>query len=680
MTSAALRAAVGVLAVLAMARAGAAAEAPTTFTKDVAPIVYAKCGTCHRPGGAAPFSLLTYPLARAHASQMVAVTASGYMPPWQADADYGGAFLDQPRLTSADLDVLRRWAADGSPEGDPRDLPPMPTWTEGWQLGTPDLVLTTPAYTLPPDGTDVFRIFVLRIPVDRTRFVRGLEFRPGNPRVVHHANIRVDRTGASRRFDDDEAGPGYSGLIAHSAVYPDGHFLGWTPGQVPPLLPKGLAWRLEPGTDLVVELHLQPSGKPEPVDTSIGFYFGNDPPQRAPAMLRLGRQGIDIPPGEKHYVIEDSFVLPVDVEVQAVQPHAHFRAREITGFATLPDGRERPLIHIRNWDFRWQHVYRYVQPFSLPKGTRLQMRYTYDNSAENPRNPNSPPRRVFWGQRSSDEMGDLWIQVLTRTPADLDVLNGQFVTKVMAEDVIGYERWLESEPDSVPLHNSVAQLYLDLKRPRDAVRHFRAVLDLSPGVAAAPFNLGTALTLAGDADAAIPQFERALALRPDYAQAHNNLGSILLQRGQLDAAATHLEAAVRADPLNPQAHYNAATVALRLGRTTDAITRLKRTVELSPESAVPTIELAWLLAAFPDASVRDAALAVQLAARAVALTTQRDAGAFDVLGAAQAAAGDFRRAVQAADAALALAPANAAEIRTRRELYLQNRAFVLQRR
>ena len=156
-------------------------------------------------------------------------------------------------------------------------------------------------YTLPPEGTDVFRIFTIPIPTDRVRFVRGLEFRPGNPNVVHHANIRVDPTPASRRLDDADPGPGYDGVIARSADYPDGHFLGWTPGQVAPLLPKELSWRLEKNTDLVAELHMQPSGRPETVSPSVGLYFGDVPPTRTPAMLRLGRQNIDIPAGDSHY-------------------------------------------------------------------------------------------------------------------------------------------------------------------------------------------------------------------------------------------------------------------------------------------------------------------------------------------------------------------------------------------
>ena len=177
--------------------------------------------------------------------------------------------------------------------------------------------------------------------------MKGLEFRPGNPRVVHHANIRnIER--ARRVSSMNAIRPGYDGIILRSALYPDGYFLGWTPGQVSPLLPKGMSWRLEPGSDLVVEIHMQPSGKPELVSPSIGLYFSDEPPERTPAIFRLGRQNIDISPGDSQYEVEDSFVLPVDVEVQALQPHAHHRAREVGAIATLPDGTSRWLINIKN--------------------------------------------------------------------------------------------------------------------------------------------------------------------------------------------------------------------------------------------------------------------------------------------------------------------------------------------
>src|SRR5262249_51697827 len=208
---------------------------------------------------------------------------------------------------------------------------------------------------------------------------------------------------------------------------------------------------LEKNTDLVVELHMQPSGKPEPVSPSVGFYFSDVPPTRIPAMLRLGRQSIDIPAGAAHYTISDAFTLPGAARVEALQPHAHVRARDVPGFATLPDGSTKRLIDIADWDFRWQHVYRFVTPVKLPKGTTVSMRYVYDNSPSNARNPQQPPTRARWGQRSSDEMGDLWIQVLTRTDQDLETLSRAFRPKVAAEDVIAYDAEIEKHPDQSDL-------------------------------------------------------------------------------------------------------------------------------------------------------------------------------------------------------------------------------------
>src|SRR4051812_2452208 len=649
-------------------RAAAEGAAPVTFNRDIAPIVFTKCQSCHHPGGPAPFSLLSYAPARQHASQIALATRRGFMPPWRAEPVPGG-FAGQQHLSASEIDLFERWAAGGAVEGDAADLPPVPSWHEGWQLGKPDLVVTPPAYTLQAEGTDVFRVFVIPLPVTGVRFVRGLEFQPGNPKVVHHANIRIDSTGASRRFDEQDPAPGYEGLIAHSAVYPDGHFLGWTPGQVAPLLPADLAWRLPPHTDLVVELHMQPSGKTEQVQPSIGLYFGNDPPARTPAMIRLGKQSIDIPPGDRQYVITDSFVLPVDVEVQAVQPHAHHRARAVRGVATLPDGTERPLIEIKDWDFRWQHVYRYNAPFTLPSGTTVSMQFTYDNSEDNVRNPDRPPRRVVWGQRSADEMGDLWIQVLTRTERDLNVLTDRLRPKIITEDIVGYERWIEAEPGSAALHDDVATLYLAVNRSADAVRHFAASAALQPQAAAAHFNLGTALTVAGRLDDALKEYRIALGLKPDYAQVHNNLGSILLRTGDIEDAVQHFTAALHADPANAQAHYNAAAAMQQLGREKDAVAHYRTALQLNAEWPEALTGLAWLLATSDSGSAGDPSTAVALATHAVELTGRRDPAALDALGAAYAAAGNFDAAIAAARSAASLSPPNRAEIESRIAVY-----------
>jgi tetratricopeptide (TPR) repeat protein len=616
---------------------------PITFTKDIAPLVFDRCGTCHRPTGPAPFSLLRYAEVKQRAKQIVTATESRFMPPWKADPE-SGPFVGQKPLSSAERDVIRRWVEAGAPEGDARELPPAPTWTDDWQLGKPDLVVTVPdSYELQAETSDVFRIFALPLPIDGPRYVRGIEFRPGNARVVHHANIRIDRTPASRALDDADPSPGYDGLMPRTAEYPDGHFLGWTPGQVAPLVAADLAWRLDPGTDLVLQLHMQPSGKVEHVQPSIGIYFSNTPPTRIPSILRLGSQGIDIAPGEAHHVISDRYVLPVDVTLLAVQPHAHYRAREIVGTATLPDGTTRSLIHITQWDFRWQHVYRYETPIALPRGTTLAMQYTFDNSAENPRNPQQPPGRVLWGQRSKDEMGDLWFQLLAGTDRDRAVLNQQARAKMFAEDITGYETMLIADPSDAELHDDVAVLYLGTNRANDAVRHFAASLAIKPDSAAAHFNLATALSVASRLPEAVAEYRRALALRPDYVSARNNFGSVLASLGERREAIEQFREALRLDPTHTQAMCN----------------------------------LGWHLAVSDESTSADREEAVTLGERAVALTSHRDQYALDVLAAAYAGTAQYSRAAATARDAVALDPTSALvpSIRERLALYTLDKAF-----
>ncbi len=381
----------------------------------------------------------------------------------------------------------------------------------------------------------------------------GIEFHPGNARVVHHANIRIDRTPATRRLDEADPLPGYDGLMPRSAEYPDGHFLGWTPGQIAPLVQPELAWTLEPGSDLVVQLHMQPSGAAEEVLPEIGFYFTDRAPQRTPTILRLGSQGIDIPPGESRYVIRDSYVLPVDVQLLAVQPHAHYRAKEIRGVARLPDGTSRLVMHIKDWDFRWQHVYREETPITLPKGTRLSMEYTYDNSAVERRATRSCRRRACSGDSArAMRWATSGSSCSPSNDADRARMNAEITAKMTGEDIVGYETMLKVTPNDAELHDDVALLYLGMGFAANAVRHFQASAALKPESAAAHFNLGTALAQAGRFDDSIKAFREALSRRPDYALAHGNLGRVLLVKGEVPEALKHFQEAVRLDPNNPQ--------------------------------------------------------------------------------------------------------------------------------
>jgi thioredoxin-like negative regulator of GroEL len=471
------------------------------------------------------------------------------MPPWKVEPGVGH-FVGQRQLTDREIDLIERWVKAGTPQGS-SELPALPAFADRWLLGRPDLIVKPDApYQLPAQQTDVFRIFAIRVPITQRTYVTGLEFHPGNARVVHHANIRIDRTDATRQLDDADALPGYDGLMPRSAEYPDGHFLGWTPGQVAPLVAPELAWTLEPGSDLVVQLHMQPSGAVEDVLPEIGFYFSHRPPSKTPTILRIGSQGIDIPPGESNYVVRDSYELPVDVQLLAVQPHAHYRAREIRGVARFPDGSSRTVMHIKDWDFRWQHVYREQTPIRLPKGTRLSMEYTFDNSAANPRNPELPPARVYWGQRSRDEMGDLWFQLLAERDADREQLQAEITRKMTAEDIIGYETMLKVTPDDAELRDDLAVLYLSRGMVNNAVRNFEISASLKPDSPAAHFNLGTALAQAGRFNASVESFQKALSLRPGYAIAHANLGRVLLAQGKSAEAIAHLEQAEQLDPRN----------------------------------------------------------------------------------------------------------------------------------
>jgi len=657
----------------------ASAQSRVTFSKDVAPIIFERCAPCHRAGEIGPFSLMTYEEARPRARAIALATRTRAMPPWKPEPGYA-EFVSARRLTERQIETIQRWVEEGAIEGDRSDLPPAPKLTEGWRLGQPDLVIRlADAYTLAGGGSDVLRNFVIPIPVTRTRHVRGIEFRPGNARVVHHANMRIDGTPASRLLDEADPGPGFDGLVM-SGSFPDGYFLGWTPGQLPPLLPEGMSWPLQPNSDLVLQLHMHPGNSPEVVQPSVGFFFTDTAAVRTPLMLRLGRQNIDIQPGIPSYTVEDHYTLPVDVNVSSVQPHAHFRAREIKGFATLPDGTTKWLIYIKDWDFNWQDVYRYADPLVLPKGTTISMQYTYDNSIENRRNPDRPPRRIRWGQNSTDEMGDLWIQVVARSPLDRQRLAADFGPKVLAEDATGYEKLLEADPRNARLHDAAAAFFLTLQNTDRAAAHLTEALRVDPDFVSAHYNLATALVRLGRPSEALEHLRRAVQLRPDLVAARVNLGASLRLLKRYDEAKTELRAALGLQPGNAVAHTNLGGILSTEGRRREAIAEYRLALDANPDLLEPLAALAWTLATSPEASLRRPGEAIQLAERAAMLTSGRDVTVLDALAAAYAAAGQFSDAVATEQRALDLvetagAAATAESIRARLELYRRKKPF-----
>jgi len=388
-----------------------------TFNHDIAPILYRNCSGCHRPGQVAPFSLLTYQDAAKRAAIIAAVTTRGYMPPWKAEPGYGH-FQDERRLTDAQIALLKDWSTDGAPEGDPKEKPALPEFASGWLAGKPDAVYTaSEPFQIPADGRDRFQCFVIPLNADTDRYVKTVEFHPGNPRVVHHALFFLDTTGEARRLDAATPEPGYP-CFGGPRVAITGGLGGWAPGATPQPLPPGMAQIVEKGADLVMQIHYHPSGKPENDQSSVGLTY-TERPQKGLAGILEGNARIDIQAGDASYPVTSSLVLPQDVELIGITPHAHWLAKEMNVEARLPDGKVEPLIRIADWDFNWQGTYRYSAPVKLPKGTRIEMRYTFDNSAANPRNPSSPPKRVRFGEQTTDEMAFCFFQVALPRPEDV---------------------------------------------------------------------------------------------------------------------------------------------------------------------------------------------------------------------------------------------------------------------
>ncbi|MEX2260558.1 MAG: redoxin family protein [Bryobacteraceae bacterium] len=401
-----------------------------TFSRHVAPILYDRCSGCHRPGQAAPFSLLSHADAAPRASLIAAVTESRVMPPWKAEAG-AARFEGDQRLTVSEIATLREWADAGAPEGDPADLPSPPEFRDGWQLGSPDLVVEMPsAFEIAADGPDLYRCFVLPLSIPANRFVKAMEFRPGNPKLVHHALVFADSSGAARTHDGGDALPGYP-CFGAPGFLPSASFGGWSPGSSASRFPEDAAATLRRGAALVLQLHYHPTGKAGSDRSSIGLYFTDQAPTKKLMDIALGSRAIDIPPGERAYRVTDRFTLPVDVWAVGIIPHAHYICKEMKGTAVLPDGRERELISIKDWDFNWQRQYRYEKPVLLPEGTRLEMEFVYDNSEDNPRNPSLPPRRVLWGPDSTDEMAGLHVQVIPLRMEDVPELGRALWGKFM---------------------------------------------------------------------------------------------------------------------------------------------------------------------------------------------------------------------------------------------------------
>ena len=398
-------------------------EVPT-FSKDVAPILYKNCAGCHRAGEIGPMPLLTYKDARPWAKSIRDEVGDGTMPPWHADSKHG-KFANDRSLSAAEKAVILEWANGGAPEGNPADLPPLPTFTEGWQLGEPDQVMQLPVeYKVPADGFVEYEYFEIPTGFTEDKWLEGLEVRPGNREVVHHVIISVRAPNPERRPAGFSAArgmqipPGQSGggkepegaprRARGQSLFPPpqrgGAMIGgFAPGSQILKLDAGSAILLRAGSTLVVQMHYTTNGTETTDRTKFGLFFGKGTPEVEMRMGTLVNGQLSIPAGDPNYSIAAEMTTVADVTLRQMLPHTHLRGKSWEYTVTYPDGRSEVILSVPKYDFNWQTDYVFAQPLKLPKGTKIRAVAHYDNSPANKSNPD-PKVEAKWGDQTWEEM------------------------------------------------------------------------------------------------------------------------------------------------------------------------------------------------------------------------------------------------------------------------------------
>jgi hypothetical protein len=378
-----------------------------TYAGDIASLLNERCVSCHQPGEVGPFSLIGYENAKRWANMAAFVTERRQMPPWKAVEGFG-EFQDENRLSESEIAMIKAWAEAGAPRGNAKAEPKAPRpVAKSWTLGEPDFI-AQPArpYKLAAEGEDVYRHFVVDPKLDKPAYINAVDVRPGNRAVVHHVIVFLDRGKSAERLAaaNTDGQEGYSGSGGGVGFLPSGSLGGWAPGIRARYLPEGTAYRIDPGTKLVLQVHYHKSGKEELDQTKVGIYFSEEAPKYEMNLNWIFNFGVNIPPNEKKYKLNRTYTYGRDVTLYGVMPHMHLIGKSMKSWLEFPDGSTKPLVHVDDWDFNWQLNYVFKEPIKVPAGTKQHVEAIYDNSTDNPRNPNNPPKRVKWGEETNDEM------------------------------------------------------------------------------------------------------------------------------------------------------------------------------------------------------------------------------------------------------------------------------------
>ncbi len=382
--------------------------ATPTFSKEVVRVFQAHCQSCHHPGDIGPFSLMTYAETRPHALDIRYMTQTHQMPPWKPAT--ACTELAEPRVLSQDeIDLLSKWVDGGAPQGNVADLPTPLQFDGGWVLGQPDLVLGNAKPYTPPATGDMYRCYTMPTNLTSDAYVSAIDVRPGDRNTVHHVIAFIDTNGSSASLDGQDGSPGYQcfGGPGFSITSLDATTLGgWAPGARPAMLPDGVAFSLPKNSRIVLQVHYHPHlNAPGPDQTQIGIYYAKSKPAKLMRILPLINNTFTIPPNDSNYRVTANFTnFLANAHLWLIAPHMHLLGRKMAVTASLAGKADACLININDWDFNWQGTYRYVTPLALPIGSKVSLEAFYDNSAENIRNPNYPPKPVSWGEATTDEM------------------------------------------------------------------------------------------------------------------------------------------------------------------------------------------------------------------------------------------------------------------------------------
>jgi peroxiredoxin len=377
-----------------------AAKPPTrgevTYTKQIAPLLQKHCQECHRPGEIGPFSLLSYNDAKTRTRRIRESILEQRMPPWHADPRHG-KFLNDRRMTQEERDTLLAWIDQGAPKGNDSDLPEPVKFVKGWKIGEPDKVYTMEKeFTVPASGVLDYQRFTVDPQLKEDVWVQAAECRPGNRAVVHHILVYVLAPGKLNPYEPD--GTAYT-------------LAGWAPGDMPFIYPPGTARRIKAGSKLLFEVHYTPNGTEHADRSSVGVIFAKEPPQYIAETNILANMALRIPPGAARHTAQMTYTFPEDALVLSFMPHMHLRGTSARYTVTYPDGKTETLLSVPDYDFNWQSVYRFEQPIRIPKGSKLTWSASWDNSADNPRNPD-PTKEVRWGLQTWDEMQNGWMDLV----------------------------------------------------------------------------------------------------------------------------------------------------------------------------------------------------------------------------------------------------------------------------